>query len=50
MNNEIDLAEKLNKIIKNYDYFLNKTFLAKTKLKRFTKKNIKKYESLFDRI
>ena len=50
MNNEIDLAEKLNKIIKNYDYYLNKTFLAKNKLKRFTNKNIKKYESLFDRI
>ena len=37
-------------ITKNYDYYLNKTFLAKNKLKRFTNKNIKKYESLFDRI
>ena len=42
------LKDKINKIRSFYKDSLNKTKFAKKKLNRFTKKNINKYEKLFD--
>ena len=45
-----DLSNKIKKIVKFYKTSLKKNNKAKKKLHRFSKKNIKKYEKIFDRI
>ena len=50
VGNQDQLAKKIFHISKNYNSSIKKTFIAKKFLKRFTKKNIEKYENLFDKI
>tara|TARA_A100001015_G_scaffold228208_1_gene257859 strand:- start:1044 stop:2135 length:1092 start_codon:yes stop_codon:yes gene_type:complete len=48
--NSYELANKIKHVIKHYDKSLKKTIIAKNSLYRFSKKNIKKYEKIFDKI
>ena len=50
INNENDLADKINESLNNYNQSLKKVFLSKDKLNRFTKKNINSYEKIFDNL
>ena len=50
LGNKYNLSNKINKILNNYDYYTKKTFVAKKKLGRFTKNNIKNYEKIFDQV
>ncbi len=48
--NSYELAIKIKYVIKNYEKSFNKTIFAKKSLNRFSKKNIKQYEKIFDKI
>lgn len=50
VNDEYDLADKIKETINDYDYSLEKVFFSKNKLNRFTNKNIKSYEKIFDNL
>lgn len=45
-----DLSEKIKKIVKFYKISVKKNNRAKKKLYRFSEKNVKKYENIFDKI
>ena len=50
VGNKHDLIYKIKKILDNYGHYTKKTLFAKKKLSRFTNKNIKNYEKIFDQV
>ena len=45
-----DLSNKIKKAVKFYELSIKKNKIAQKKLYRFSEKNIKKYEKVFDQI
>ena len=45
-----DLSFKIKKIVKFYKMSLKKNSIAKKSLYRFSEKNIRKYEKIFDKV